>query len=148
MVPKISLGMIQDCLGYVTTVWFGKHDLSADPMSEYDSDIEDMRRYAIRRDNLIYLKLGFEYILGGGAFEDRLYEQLSGECWDFDKEELLEIMMYIYSVIWSEGKKPEINRVPKIDLIHMSRTSSALSEWDVKKYEFNPGFDESKIEYV
>lgn len=147
MVPKISLGMIQACLGYVTTVWFGTHDTPPDFLSEYDSYIEDMRRYASRKGDLLYLKLGLEYVLSGGAVEKNLFEQLSGECWDFNKEDLLEIMAYVYSVIWCERGTPEFSRIPKVDLINMGRTSSALREWDAKKAEYNPSFDESKVEY-
>lgn len=148
MVPKISLGMIQDCLSYVTTSWFGEHDFPAENMEEYDAYIEDMRRYAIKKNNLLYLKLGLEFLLSNNLIEDSFYEELSSECWDYEKEELMEIVSYIYSVVWCDRKDPEITRVPNIEIVRMGQTSDALAEWERRKNDLNPDFSESKVEYI
>lgn len=148
MVPKISFGMIQDCLAYVTTMWFAENNYPPDFLIEYDSYIEDMKRYANKKGNLLYLRLGIEYILTNKQLDESIYEKLSGECWDFDKDEIIEILTHIYSVIWFEKKEPVFTGVPRVDLIKMSNISSSLADWELNKLEYNLGFDESKIEYI
>ena len=147
MIPKISLGMVKQCMSYLTVAWFAGNDLPPDRIDEYDEYIEDMKRYAKKNCDLVYLKLAFQSLLTSGKNNSSVIEELSGDCWDFEVGELLSIICYAYSVIWFDGKKPVHIPEPKIEFINMGCTSAELDEWKLNKDKLNPGFSESSVEY-
>lgn len=113
---EISVQMINYYLSYFTEVWFNDNDLPPDDVREYHPFVKEMELAARKHDDVDALKEGIQYILGNPHFD---IEQFSGSRYPFDRDELIEIVEYLWRVLWpNEGPIPR-GGPTNIELVQM-----------------------------
>lgn len=97
---NISSAMLRHHLDYVTVGWFDHNDLPPDNIEEYYKCVEQMRLNALIHNDLIYLKIAFEYLLGNLTIK---CESFGNGRYPYEEEEVREIIEYAWKTIWPDA---------------------------------------------
>jgi hypothetical protein len=149
MRPKIGFGMVNDYLDNVTVGWFDPEDFPPDTVEGYAQCIERMKSNADWKGDPPYLKLAFEYILGGGPLCSNMMRYLTSDRYPYGPEEVIEIIQYAYKSIWPEEPPIRYWHYPDIELIQTRSDIASLNrEWWSVRDQLNPDFDVKKVRYL
>ena len=109
---KISRGMLNHYIGYVTDWYISDHNVPADKLSEYHYYVLKIKEQAIKHEDLEPLRLGINYLLCHSEIDLENH----GGMYPWDDDEVREILMYIRSVIWRNAFEINCKEVKDINL--------------------------------
>lgn len=127
---EIPDGILERYVGYITSSLLVAEEGVPEDVSEYLSDVILIRKGALANEHLDALEVSLRYLLSTGALDESLRSRMSGPFYDFDKDEMFEILKYIYSQIWCDGREPHFDEVPNIKLVKVSCVE--LENWKQK----------------
>ncbi|MBI4852735.1 MAG: hypothetical protein HY819_13145 [Acidobacteria bacterium] len=113
---NISSAMIRHHLDYVTVGWFNHNDLPPDNVEGYYKCVEQMRLNALAHNDLPYLKIAFEYLLGNSSIK---CESFGDGRYPYDEEEVREIIEYAWKTIWPDAAPISPNCHPEVNLVEI-----------------------------
>ncbi|MGF1489076.1 MAG: hypothetical protein ACFBSE_18470 [Prochloraceae cyanobacterium] len=117
---KISGGMVSHYLNAVTA-YVGDIGDAAEDVSEYHEDIINMKLRAEKHGDLDSLRLAIDYLLTHPEANPSSYAAIH---YDYDDEEIKELLNYIRLVVWSTESVTNLEEVNKVELVNTS-----LSDW-------------------
>ncbi len=123
----ISSAMIRHHLDYITVGWFDHNDLPPDNVEDYYKCVEQMRLNALAHNDLPYLKIAFEYMLGNPQIK---CESFGNGRYPYEEEEIREIIYYAWKTIWLDSPPIHPNHHSDVNLVEIP-----TSEWWKNKTE-------------
>ena len=119
---KISRAIIEAYLDHVTSQIGDEGSLPDDVTGYYDS-ILDMKHFAIKQGDLDILRLAIDKLLTDPKVDAPSFAAIH---YDYDKDEMQELLFYIRSVVWPDTPMPNPIEVEGIEFVSMSK-----DEWRV-----------------
>jgi hypothetical protein len=121
---KISRGMIDHYLRFITDGWFDAEDVPATDVTAYQELAKDIERSARRRNDIEPLLAGFDYLLA----HPEISLEGHGNIYGWDDDEVRVIIRYLLSIIKPSPMSSKSD-MSEVTLVPMSREAW----WDMRK---------------
>ena len=114
---KISRGMLDHYIGYITSWYITDNDEIGDELTDYYDYVLEIKDKATKYQDLEPLRLGINYLL----CHPEVNLDNHGGDYTWDDEEVREILDYIRSIVWSDDLEVNCEEVQKVELVNTNR---------------------------
>ena len=124
---EISSSMVRLYLGEVTSC-IGDYGGLPENIHGYDNAIREMKLSAELHQELDVLRMAIDYLITSPKVDAASF---AATHYDFDSDEIMELLFYIRSVVWPNLPPPNFEEVKDIVLVEISTSDW----WDKRRAE-------------